>query len=135
MRSGRSVLLIAVLLAAWANRATSEDGDWWTWWAIPLAIAGLLIAGCAPLIKPGPTASGWILWTAHFDGGNPWAEAQFETREQCAAEWTRRADAAARRGLRAYHETTSLVFTMRERPDTGFMFVFCMDARRDPTKR
>jgi hypothetical protein len=120
----KTILLYA--LRVWNHRRTR---------AILLAIAGLLVAGCGPSIKPGPSASGWILWSARFDGGNPWAEAQFETREQCAAEWTRRADDAERRGLRAYHDTTSLVFTMRESPYTGFMYVFCMDARRDPTKR
>ena len=99
-----------------------------------MATVALFVAGCGPSIRPGPTASGWILWSARFSGGNPWAEAQFETREQCATEWTRRADDAERRGLRALYDPISLVFTMRESPYTGFMFVFCMDARRGPTK-
>lgn len=99
-----------------------------------LTLTSLFLAGCAPAIKPDATTTGWILWSMRFSGGNPWAEAKFDTREECAVEWSRRAEDADKRGLRAYHDVKSLAFTMRENPHAGFMLFVCMDARRDPTR-
>ena len=112
------------------GRAMSAFGT-----ATLLTLTSLFPVGCGAALKPDPAAPGWILWSMRFSGSSYWAQGKFETRDECAVEWPRRADDAARRGLRAYYDVNSLTFTMREKPhDTSFMAFVCMDARRDPTR-